>query len=114
MTQLISDEQWEQIAVLFPKPKSTGRPRRNPRQVLEGILWVLLTGVPWRDIPKRFGSWKTCWRMYHQWNADGTLDKVLSHLEIVSLWHNRQNLTQSIEDPSDSTERENKKHDAKE
>ncbi len=55
----VSDEQWLFLAPLFPKPKATGRPGRDQRQMLNGVLWILATGAPWRDLPERFGPWAT-------------------------------------------------------
>ena len=78
---LLMDDQWELIADVFPEPATTGRPRRNPRTVLDGILWVLRTGAPWRDVPEEFGPWKTCWRMFDPWNADGILAEILRRLQ---------------------------------
>jgi transposase len=78
---LLTDEEWELIADVFPEPAATGRPRRDPRMVLDGILWILRTGAPWRDIPAEFGPWKTYWRMFDQWNADGTLAEILRRLQ---------------------------------
>ena len=78
---LLSDDEWDLIADVFPEPAATGRPRRDPRTVLDGVLWVLRTGSPWRDVPEEFGPWKTCWRMFDQWNADGTLAKILRRLQ---------------------------------
>lgn len=78
---LLTDDEWELIADVFPEPAATGRPRRDPRTVLDGILWVLRTGSPWRDAPEEFGPWKTCWRMFDQWNADGTLAEILHRLQ---------------------------------
>jgi transposase len=78
---LLTDDDWELIADAFSEPAATGRPRRDPRTVLDGILWVLRTGSPWRDVPEEFGAWKTCWRMFDQWNADGTLAEILHRLQ---------------------------------
>lgn len=81
MTRLkLTDKAWELITDLFPEPAVTGRPRRDPRQVLDGILWILRTGSPWRDLPEEFGTWKTAWRMFDQWTSDGTLDAILKRL----------------------------------
>lgn len=81
MTRLkLTDNAWELIADLFPEPAATGRPRRDPRLVLDGILWILRTGSPWRDLPEEFGTWKTAWRMFDQWTSDGTLDAILNRL----------------------------------
>lgn len=78
---LLSDDQWALIDDLFPAPAATGRPRRDPRQVLDGILWILRTGSAWRDLPAEFGAWKTAWRMFDTWTADGTFDKILRRLQ---------------------------------
>lgn len=55
----------------------SGRPWRGNREVLAGILWVLRTGAPWRDLPKRYPPYQTCHRRFQQWSCDGTLAKVL-------------------------------------
>jgi transposase len=78
---LLTDEQWDSIADLFPPPAHTGRPRIDPRRVLDGILWILRTGAPWRDLPEEFGSWKTAWRKFDEWNAKGTLNEILERLQ---------------------------------
>lgn len=77
----LTDEEWGLIANIFPEPAKTGRPRRDARTVLDGILWVLRTGSPWRDLPEEFGPWQTAWRMFDEWNADGTLAEILRRLQ---------------------------------
>ena len=76
----LTDEQWERILDVFDLPAVTGRPPRDRRQVVDGILWVLRTGSPWRDLPGDFGPWQTVWRLFDQWNGDGTLDAILDRL----------------------------------
>lgn len=76
----LKDEQWNLIKDLFGPSATTGRPPRDRREVMNGILWVLNTGVPWRDLPREFGPWQTIWHRYNQWNADGTLDAILGAL----------------------------------
>lgn len=76
----LTDEQWEIIAELFPAPANTGRPPSNRRRVFDGILWILRTGAPWRDLPEEFGKWSTVWDLFDKWNGDGTLDKILKRL----------------------------------
>lgn len=76
----LTDEEWELIEDLFLPPAATGRPPRDRRQVLNGILWILRTGAPWRDLPDEFGPWATVWDLFDKWNADGTLDKILDRL----------------------------------
>ena len=78
---LLTDDEWKLIADVFPDPAVTGRPRRDPRIVLDGILWVLRTGSPWRDLPEEFGPWQTAWRMFDQWNAEGLFVEILQRLQ---------------------------------
>lgn len=78
--RLLTDDEWELIEGIFAKPAATGRPPVDRRTVVNGILWILRTGSPWRDLPEEFATWKTCWRLFDVWNADGTLDKILRRL----------------------------------
>ena len=77
----LTDEQWERIKDSFDPPAGTGRPPRDRRTVMDGILWILRTGSPWRDLPSALGPWKTVWRLFDQWNHDGTLDAILQELQ---------------------------------
>lgn len=76
----LTDEQWALIADLFPAPGWTGRPPRDRRTIVDGILWILRTGSPWRDLPVALGPWQTVWRLFDQWNHDGTLQAILDRL----------------------------------
>lgn len=76
----LTDEQWDLISDVFAEPKRTGRPPRDRRQVMDGILWILRTGSPWRDLPDAFGPWATVWDLFDTWNDDGTLQAVLDRL----------------------------------
>lgn len=72
----LTDDQWECIADCFVPPSKMGRPPVDRRNVLDGIFWILRTGAPWRDLPEEFGAFQTVWRLFNQWNADGTLDRI--------------------------------------
>ena len=76
----LTDEQWGLIADLFAKPKRTGRPPSDPRQMVDGVLWILHTGVQWRDLPRDFGPKSTVWDHFDRWNGDGTLDAIVHRL----------------------------------
>ena len=73
--KLMSDEQLELIAPLFPRPKQRadkrGRPAAPNRACLEGILWILQTGSAWRFLPDEFPSPSTCWRRLQGWQEQG-------------------------------------------
>jgi transposase len=78
----LSDEQWERLRPLLPPtPTSRGRPRRDDRMVVEGILWRLATGVPWRDLPARFGPWRTVYSRFRRWQQRDVWDGVLAALQ---------------------------------
>lgn len=57
----LTDEAWARIAPLLPKNGRRGGRWRNHREVVNGILWKLRTGAPWRDLPERYGPWQTCY-----------------------------------------------------
>jgi transposase len=69
----LTDEQWEAIRPHVPGPekkrttKAGGRPWRDPRDVLNGTLWVLRTGAPWADLPGRYPPYQTCHRRFQRW-----------------------------------------------
>src|SRR5262249_27246100 len=56
---------------------SRGRPWREARQVLNGVLWVLRTGAPWHDLPARYGPYQTCHRRFQHWQRCGELNGIL-------------------------------------
>jgi transposase len=75
----LTDAAWAVLEPMLPA-QSNGHPWRDHRQVINGILWVLATGSPWRDAPERYGPWKTLHDRFNRWRADGTWDRLLSAL----------------------------------
>lgn len=53
-----------------------GRPFRDDRRVVEGIIWRYRVGAPWRDVPREFGPWQTLWKRHRRYSADGTWDRI--------------------------------------
>lgn len=75
----LTEEQWQKIEPLLPKPKKSrkgGRPPADNRACLEGILWVLRSGARWQDLPKEYPSASTCWRRLHAWEERGLWLKI--------------------------------------
>ena len=59
----ISDAAWERIQDLLPgRPGQPGWLAKDNRLFVDAILWIAKTGVPWRDLPERFGKWNTVWK----------------------------------------------------
>jgi transposase len=78
----LTDTAWARIEPLLPARVTAGRPWRDHRQVINGILWKLRTGAPWRDLPERYGPWKTCHERLRVWTFDGTWEKVLAAAQV--------------------------------
>ena len=73
----LTNEQWEELAPLLPAAKPGGRPRSvDLRKVINGILYVLRSGCPWRMVPHDFPPWGTVWWYFRQWRADGTWERI--------------------------------------
>lgn len=77
----LTDKAWAQIAPLLPA-SSRGGQWRDHRQVLNGILWKLRTGAPWRDLPGRYGPWKTAHERLRKWTMDGTWKRILAEVVV--------------------------------
>lgn len=78
----LSDEQWAALAPhLPPQRAATGRPAKDHRTVVEGILWRLRTGAPWRDLPERYGPWPSVYTRFRRWQQAGVWDRALAALQ---------------------------------
>ena len=78
----LTDRQWAHLAPLLPPEwPRTGRPNQAHRTILNGILWKLATGVPWRDIPERYGPWPTLYSRFRRWRLAGVWDRVLAAVQ---------------------------------
>ncbi|MFP8959159.1 IS5 family transposase [Streptomyces nanhaiensis] len=73
---------WERIAPLLSGADGQGRSWRDHRQVINGVLWRLRTGAPWRDLPQRYGPWQTVYERFARWEADGTWARLLEHVQV--------------------------------
>ena len=76
-----SDAQWGLIEPLLPKQKRGGR-WNDHRLMFDGILWVLRTGAPWRDLPERFGPWQTVYDHFRNWRRQGVFATVIDALQV--------------------------------
>jgi len=68
----LTDAEYEVLEPLLPKQPVRGGQWRDHRQVINGICWVKRTGSPWRDMPERYGPWKTAHERLRRWATDGT------------------------------------------
>jgi transposase len=76
----LTDTQWkvlEPLLLEFRRQDGRGRPWRDGREVLDGVLWILRTGAPWQDLPNRYPPYQTCHRRFQRWQRSGRLSAVL-------------------------------------
>ena len=79
----LTDEQWSLVEPLIPfkrRDDGKGRPRVEARNVLDGILWVLWTGAPWRAMPSQYPPYQTCHRRMQEWVRERVFVKILRAL----------------------------------
>lgn len=77
----LSDEQWSQIEPLLPGRKGDpGVTAEDNRQFVNAVLWLAKTGVPWRDLPERFGKWNSVAVRFNRWCKRGVWQRVLQVL----------------------------------
>src|SRR5438105_3166376 len=76
----LNDTEWARLEPLLP-PRKPGRPRHDDRRMLNGILWKLATGVPWRDLPERYGPWQTLYTHFRRWTAAGVWDQLFAAVQ---------------------------------
>jgi len=80
----LTDAAWARLAALLPENGKRGGQWAEHRPVINGILWRLRTGAPWRDMPERYGPWQTCYDRFAHWRRDGTWDRLLAQVQTKS------------------------------
>ncbi|MEV4441207.1 transposase, partial [Streptomyces sp. NPDC049577] len=80
----LSDAEWERLRPFLPVSNGRCGRWRDHRQVIDGILHRVRTGVHWRDLPERFGPWKTAYERHRLWSADGTWERLLQQHQHAS------------------------------
>jgi transposase len=74
---VLSDAPWARIAPhIIGDERSRGTSGRNNRMFVEGVLWVLRTGAPWRDLPEVFGGWNSVFRRFSRWSQKAVWQRI--------------------------------------
>lgn len=77
----ITTEQWERIKDLLPSPhKGKGRPAKDNRMMLNGMMWIARSGAQWRELPEKYSPWQTVYSKYRKWVTEGVLESVFKAL----------------------------------
>lgn len=77
----LNDEQWARLQPLLPR-RSQGRQAKDDRLFVEAVLFRVKTGVPWRDLPERFGSWKSVYNRFANWAARDHWATIFRELQL--------------------------------
>ena len=77
----LRDDQWERIKEMLPGREGTvGVTARDNRLFAEAVLYRYRAGIPWRDLPERFGDWKNTHRRFSRWAARGVWRQIFADL----------------------------------
>ncbi len=77
----LTNAEWVRLEAHLPAAGLRGGRWCDHRQVVNGVLFRVRTGIPWRDLPERYGSWKTVYERHRRWSADGTWHRILRSVQ---------------------------------
>ena len=78
----LTDEQWKRLQSVLPQHRTGPKSARGDRLFINAVLYRAKTGVPWRDLPERFGPWKTVYNRFNRWAKLGIWAKVFKALQM--------------------------------
>jgi len=78
----LTDEQWSRLQKFLPKERTGPRSILGDRQFIDAVMYRIKTGVPWRDLPERFGPWKSIYNRFNNWAKRGVWTKVFKALQM--------------------------------
>ena len=76
----LTDAEWVRLEPLLPAHPRQGHRWHDHRLAIDGVFFRTRTGCPWRDLPERFGVWKTVYNRHRRWSGDGTWEMILGRL----------------------------------
>ena len=81
----LTDAEWERIEHLLPgRPGQTGWLAKDNRLFLDAVLYVGRTGIPWRDLPERFGNWNSVWKRFSRLSQSGVFEAFFEAFAALS------------------------------
>ena len=76
---VLSDAHWDRISgLIIGRPDQKGSTGRDNRMFVEGVLWIVRTGSPWRDLPEAFGEWNSVFRRFSRWSQKGVWQRIFA------------------------------------
>lgn len=78
----MSEEQWRRVEAVIPRQKAGPDATRGDRLFIDAVLFRAKTGMPWRDLPERFGPWKSVYNRFNNWAKKGQWDAIFRALQL--------------------------------
>ena len=78
----LTDEQWDRLQPVLSKQLFGPRSKIGDRQFVDAVLYRAKTGIPWRDLPERFGPWKSVYNRFSNWSRRGVWKQVYKGLRV--------------------------------
>ena len=78
----LTDEQWKQVEAVLPEQKRGPAATLGDRSFLDAVIFRARTGIPWRDLPERFGPWKSVYNRFRNWSRRGAWEQVFKALRL--------------------------------
>jgi transposase len=77
----LTDAQWAMLRLIVPSRRGP-KPQLDDRTFIDAVLYRAKTGIPWRDLPERFGSWKTVYNRFSNWSRRGHWEAIFKALQL--------------------------------
>jgi transposase len=77
----LTNEEWQRIQPLLP-PARGRRSLKGERRFISGVYWLVRTGCPWRDLPRRYGHWKTVYNRFNNWSKRGVWERLFKAVQV--------------------------------
>jgi transposase len=78
----LTENQWRRLQAVLPRQKAGSEATRRGRLFIEAVLFRAKTGLPWRDLPERFGPWKSVYNRFNNWAKKGHWEALFKELQI--------------------------------
>jgi len=77
----LTDEEWDRIKPLLP-PRHGRRSLKGDRLFISAVYWLARTGAPWRDLPGRYGNWKSVYNRFNNWSRRGVWERLFKAVQV--------------------------------
>jgi transposase len=77
----LTDKEWERVQPLLP-PRRGRKSLKGERRFISAVYWLTRTGCPWRDLPRRYGKWKSVYNRFNNWSKRGIWERLFKAVQV--------------------------------